>query len=226
MKILNEWLFKKWITLSRYQLDIEFRLRKDASDESMEYVKRNMKNALIFPIHKADVILNYGLSQIKNPGLILAFGVFKGRTTKIIAKKLSNRKIHGFDSFIGLPSDWAGHAHHKGTYDLNEKLPKVPSNVELHKGLFDKTLPNFVKEHNEKIAFIHVDCDIYSATKTIFDFLSGQIQKGTIIVFYEYISIINWKENEFKAFQEFVKQGNIIYKYLAVGGRSVCVEIT
>lgn len=212
--------------LSQYQLDIEFRLMKDASDTSVEYVKRNMKDALIFPIHKGNAVLDYGLSQIKNSGLILEFGVRTGRTITLIAKKLSDRKVHGFDSFYGLPNDWAGHPHHKGTYSSNGKLPKVPSNVELHKGYFHTTLPEFIKKHNEKIAFIFIDCDLYSSTKDVFDSLSDQIEEGTIIVFDEYINNINWQEEEFKAFQEFVKQNNITYKYLAIRGSGVCLKIT
>lgn len=56
--------------------------------------------------------------------------------------------------------------------------------------------------------------------------LSDQIKKGTIIVFDEYFNYNNWREHEFKAFQEFVKNNQIDYEYLAFTGEcQVCVKI-
>lgn len=59
-----------------------------------------------------------------------------------------------------------------------------------------------------------MDCDIYSSTKTIFEFCDDRIKKGTIIVFDEYFNYPNWQEHEFKAFQEFTKSNNIRYEYI------------
>jgi len=192
------WLYKKCLKvillMNNTQLDLGYRLAKEASDESFEYAKNNMMDAVFFSRRENKPVLEYGLDQIKNSGLILEFGVAKGATISIIAKKLPDKKIHGFDSFYGLLNDWDGHEETKGAYSTYGKLPKVPRNVELHKGLFEKTLPNFVKNHNEKIAFIHIDCDFYPSTKTVFDNLAGKIQKGTIIVFDD-ISIMSIGKN-------------------------------
>ena len=224
------WLYSKALTLARAfndsKLDLYYRLSKEASDESFEYVQNHMRDALCFPHYPKYLVLKYSLNQIKNSGLILEFGVYKGVSISLIAKKLSDKKIHGFDSFQGLPHDWSSHNMAKGTFSVNGKLPNVPKNVELHKGLFDETLPDFVKENTEKIAFIHIDGDLYSSTKTVLGFLYDKIQKGTIIVMGAYLNHHNWKENEFKAFQEFVKQSDVTYKYLAQGRNAVCIEIT
>ena len=114
----------------------------------------------------------------------------------------------------GLPEDWFG-MYRKGAFDTAGKLPRVRSNVTLHKGWFADTLPNFVKDHNEKIAFVHVDCDLYSSTKTIFEFLADTIGPGTVILFDEYFNYPGWREHEYKAFQEFVASRSLQYRYVA-----------
>ena len=34
-------------------------------------------------------------------------------------------------------------------------------------GLFEDELPGFLARNEEQIAFLHVDCDLYSSTKTV-----------------------------------------------------------
>jgi Macrocin-O-methyltransferase (TylF) len=62
--------------------------------------------------------------------------------------------------------------------------PSVPSNVELHKGWFQDTLPPFVAAHpNEAVAMLHVDCDIYSSTVTILQNIGPMLRTGSVIVY-------------------------------------------
>ena len=62
---------------------------------------------------------------------------------------------------------------------------------------------------------MNVDCDIYSATKTIFDLLHDRIVPGTVIAFDEYFCNPYWRQDEFKAFQEAVEQYGWTYEYLS-----------
>ena len=74
---------------------------------------------------------------------------------------------------------------------------------------------HFIKEKGDfKVAFIHSDSDLYSSTKTTLDNLKGRIQKGTVIVFDEYLNYPGWEENEFKAFQEFIQETGLKYEYI------------
>jgi len=59
----------------------------------------------------------------------------------------------------------------------------------------------------------HIDCDLYSSTKTVFDWLKPRIRAGTI-VFDEYFNYPNWHQHEFKAFKEFVEECHVKYEYL------------
>jgi tetratricopeptide (TPR) repeat protein len=153
-----------------------------------------------------------GMQAARDSGLILEFGVRFGTTIRQIAG-LVEQQVYGFDSFEGLPEAW--HHEQKGSYTTQGRLPQVPDNVILHKGWFADTLPEFVKIHNDPVRFMNIDCDLYSATKTILDALASQIVSGTVIVFDEYIGNEHWREDEFKAFQEAVNTYGWNYEYLA-----------
>ena len=78
-------------------------------------------------------------ANVQLNGLLIEFGVWKGRSINYFAKRVSET-IYGFDSFEGLKEDWSGWGFAKGAFDLGGKLPKVENNVILIKGWFDKTL--------------------------------------------------------------------------------------
>lgn len=212
-------------TYEQFEFDLRHQLKIVATQESITYIKKNMNNALCFT-HDPGVLFDYALPKIKNDGLILEFGVRKGKTIKEIAVRKKNRICHGFDSFEGLPEDWSGQPYPKGSYSEKGKIPIVPKNVQIHKGWFNDTLPTFLKKHQEMVDFIHFDCDLYSSTKTILKLLGNRITKGTILIFDEYFNYPTWQRHEFKAFQEFVKEKNVAYDYLAFTSKSaVCIKI-
>jgi len=151
--------------------------------------------------------------------------VFQGGTIRYIAMRRPKVDVHGFDSFEGLPEAWSGFSMDKGAFARSGKLPRVPKNVTLHKGWFDATLPGWLKANSGQVAFLHVDCDLYSSTKTIFEGLSSRIIVGTVIVFDEYFGYPNWKNHEYKAFQEFVAEHQVTYEYLVYARTQVAVKI-
>ena len=191
--------------------DIDLAIQRRALESTVDYINKNMTN--IQSVKNKFQVIDYALSKISNKkGLILEFGVYKCETVNYIAKRLSNLKIFGFDSFEGLPENWRD-GFPKGTFSLNE-IPSVEDNVVLIKGWFEKSIPDFIIQNQDDIVFLHIDCDLYSSTKTIFNNLKNQIKKGTVIVFDEYFNYPGWENGEFKAFQEFVKDNDIQYSYL------------
>ena len=145
----------------------------------------------------------------------MEFGVFSGRSINLIADSIGiGTKVYGFDSFEGLPEDWRGNFK-KGTFSV-PKLPEVRQNVELIKGWFDETLPRFTSERltGKKTNFLHVDCDLYSSTKTIFDTLIEHIADDCVIVFDEYFNYPGWQDHEVKAFKEFTEKSGHSYEYI------------
>jgi hypothetical protein len=152
-------------------------------------------------------------------GLILEFGVCGGQSLNFIADRIQKKKIYGFDSFLGLPERWYNMG--VGTFKLCEaELNNLPNfirpNAEIVMGMFEDTLPNFVKEHPEPISLMNVDCDVYSSTKTVLKFTGPLLVPGTIIMFDEYIDYEGWREHEFKAFEEFIAESGKKYEYVAL----------
>ncbi|MFZ0259275.1 MAG: class I SAM-dependent methyltransferase [Pseudolabrys sp.] len=161
-------------------------------------------------------------------GLHLEFGVYKGDSINRFAGLSPDVIWYGFDSFEGLPEAWTLGAK-KGAFSVGGRLPPVRSNVRLIKGFFEDTLPGFIGEHRgAKIALMHVDCDLYSATKTIFANVADMLAPGTIIIFDELINYHGGREvGEFKAFMEFTAERKLSFEYVAYNrtGSQVAVRI-
>ena len=111
---------------------------------------QNIQNVNTYPLKY--VFENLKLQHKPNT-LWLEFEVASGRTINYISK-FTNDKVYGFDSFEGLPEKWRD-GFEKGAFNRNGNFPKVNNNVELIKGWFDNTLPNFIKKQNKKfLSFI------------------------------------------------------------------------
>lgn len=155
--------------------------------------------------------------EIRNPEYttILEFGVYSGNTIRQI-KEASNEtdKIYGFDSFEGLPEDWEGTVCNKGFFSTKGQIPDVPG-VNFVKGWFDDTLPKLVNKLG-KISVLHIDCDLYSSTKTILWTLDKLIVPGTIICFDEWIYTktngTTDSDHEQKCFYDYVSEFNRQYE--------------
>lgn len=188
--------------------DISELMKLNAAMDTAKYCIEHLPRARGFP--SALALLSYALEQVTLKGLFLEFGVASGLTINHLARRITER-IHGFDSFQGLPEDWRT-GYERGHF--SQKTPIVEKNVVLHVGWFGETLPHFVQEHSEPVAFLHVDCDLYSSTKEIFRQLDDRVTVGSVIVFDEYFNHPTWREDEFKAFHEFISDKNLNYEYI------------
>jgi hypothetical protein len=156
-------------------------------------------------------------------GLWMEFGVFRGRSIQKISS-LINNTVYGFDSFDGLHEYWDTN-NPKGVYNSGGKIPEGAivgdnhsmfdssptkniepwnKNVKLIQGYFENTLPQFLKENKENVAFVNIDSDLYSSCVTVLNNLKPRIVEGTIICFDELLDYPSYKEHEIKAFAEFL----------------------
>jgi hypothetical protein len=171
-------------------------------------------------------LLKFATENISIDGPVFEFGVWSGESINYLASLLPTSKIYGFDSFEGLPDAWFGKAGGIGSFSRQGEPPLVRENVELVVGWFDHALPPFLDTHSiESISLIHVDCDLYSSTRTIFGHLQKRIVAGTIIVFDEYFNYPTWKRHEYSAFQEFVRYHQIKYEYIGLVPRDMQVAV-
>lgn len=156
-------------------------------------------------------LLDYAVESSGVDGLVLEFGVGGGDSLRQLASLVDH--VIGFDSFKGLPEAWRT-GWPKGMF-AQPAPGNLPDNATLEIGLFSDTLPQFGETNKGKvIRFMHVDCDLYSSTKSIFDALGGHITEGTIILFDEYWNYAGWKQHEHKAFQEFIASSSWKYEYI------------
>jgi len=173
-----------------------------------------------------NALLKHALTQIEIDGLVLEFGVATGATLSIIAEETKDT-VYGFDSFNGLPEDWT-HFQKAGRFSSSGLPPaNLPENAKLVIGLFGDTLPSFLNTHQESVSFVHIDCDLYSSTKTVLDNLSPRLRPGSIILFDEYFNYPGWQENEHKAFREYLDANKINCEYIGFSssGQSVAVRL-
>lgn len=199
--------------------------QRQALEETGRFVNKNLFDVKAFRDRYDMLSTILGKIEFEQEGLVCEFGVAGGRSINHIAKYFPSQAVYGFDSFEGLPEDW-GTVMHKGEYK-QANLPKVHSNVILVEGLFDESLEPFLAKHPGKALFLHIDCDLYKSTKTVFDLIGPRIESGTVIAFDEFFNYPNWKQGEFKVFMEFIARTDLKYEYLGYNkfGTEVALRI-
>lgn len=178
--------------------------------------------------------LQYGLKHATVEGFNLEFGVHRGLTLNYLADLDSNREWYGFDTFEGVNEPWVfgdnDYNIDMKNFDLKGNIPSMRSNVTLVQGLFQDTLEDFIQEtlKDSPISFLHLDADIYSATKYVLDKVNQNIVPGTIIRFDELccwrhegfednyktkhiaptLPYTKWREGEWKALLEWLEEND------------------
>jgi hypothetical protein len=146
----------------------------------------------------------------------LEFGVYKGETIKYWAEKYKNphSRFYGFDTFTGLPEKWEffSRTMPEGQFSTGGATPKIEdARVSFIKGLFQDTLPSFLKEHplTQRLV-VHLDADIYSATLYALTKMHDHLKPGTVIMFDEFSSVLH----EFRALDDYCSAYRRTYKIL------------
>ena len=91
------------------------------------------------------------------------------------------------------------------------------SDVRIVLGRFEETLrnPELLGDLTPLLGLVHIDCDLYSATRIVFDRLGSRMGAGTVLLFDEFLGYPDWIEHEARAFREFVEQRGVRFEYLA-----------
>lgn len=157
-------------------------------------------------------------------GDYLEFGVFNGSSLSsmyLTAQKLElNSRFFGFDAFQGLPAGaekeddgvWKKGFYACSFEKMNECLKEKgvdPDKVNWVKGWYQDTLnTELIKKYDlKKLGIVFIDCDTYSSSKTVLDFVAPLIKEPVIIC------LDDWKLNdldikglgEYKSFNEFLE---------------------
>jgi len=133
----------------------------------------------------------------------LEFGVAQGQSFKWFLQQntLPDSRFYGFDTFTGLPEDYG--PFKKGYFDNKNEVPVInDTRGKFYQGLFQQTLPGFLKElDSTKRNIIMLDADLYSATLYVLTSLAPFLKKGDIVFFDEFAV----PTHEFKAYHDFVQ---------------------
>ncbi len=189
------------------------------SKEATQFVETYCGNAK--KLQSDAEVIRYASDAVTLKGSYLEMGVCTGKSINFIAALNPHNTIHGFDSFEGLPEDWVrgDRIWPKGSLSFKDSnmIPPVHHNVRLYKGLFRDVLPHFKSKvlKEEPITFLHIDCDLYSSTRDIFDNLGNNIVPGTVIVFDELYNYLGSEMHEWKALQEFLIQKKLDVEFIA-----------
>ena len=69
-----------------------------------------------------------------------------------------------------------------GPHLAAKSVPKTDDTQIFWTGLFEDTLPKFVKEYNQPISFLHIDSNYYKSATQVLTALNDYITNDTVIV--------------------------------------------
>lgn len=142
--------------------------------------------------------------------LYLEFGVATGASMRYWSSILRHpgARLHGFDSFRGLPKDWSLEGHARGSFSTEGAVPEIDDDrVEFFPGLFEETLPVYEwPEHDVLVAAM--DADLYSSTVDALSFVQGHLKPGS----YLYFDQFHHRSDELRAFNEFLDEHAMTFR--------------
>ena len=146
-------------------------------------------------------ICHYVLETQSIEGDIVEFGCFSGSTAKLMSF-ISNKTVHVYDSFEGLPATEENKA---GLMSVNVDSLINNFNYDqirlpiIHKGWFNQL---DLSDIPEKISFAHLDGDLYESIIQPLHLIYDKIQPSGIILIDDYLHA-DWPGVE-KAINEFL----------------------
>jgi len=139
--------------------------------------------------------------------LYLEFGVWQGASMRMWSNLIKNEqsKLHGFDSFSGLPEAWI-EGFPKGYFDTGGGVPAISDRrVQFFKGWFEEILPRYALPEHE-VMVVSIDCDLYLPARYVLDFLAPYFRPGDFLYFDEF----HLPQHEVRAFREFTRNHSSI----------------
>jgi O-methyltransferase len=153
--------------------------------------------------HEATRILTLAFSYARSElveGDYAEFGVWTGRTF-VEAWRVADgvgeagqRRFFAFDSFEGLPDSegiddtgrWESgeFAFSRAAFEGRLRRSRVPrTDVHIVEGFYDDSLADPGRIPLQKVAVAWVDCDLYSSTVPVLEYLTPRLSQGAILLF-------------------------------------------
>ncbi|MFP4151698.1 MAG: TylF/MycF/NovP-related O-methyltransferase [Alkalispirochaeta sp.] len=130
------------------------------------------------------------------PGAILEVGTWRGGSAALLALRSAEffpeRTVYVADTFSGVAKAGPRDPYYAGGEHADTALDTVDlflhsldlRNYSLLEGIFPEETAHRV--HDRKIAFCHVDVDVYESAKGVFEWVWPRVPLGGLIVFDDY----------------------------------------
>lgn len=142
---------------------------------------------------RAWILYSLARQALALDGAFYEAGVFRGGTALMLAELLraagGSRELHLFDTFAGMPATDAKRDLHKAGDFSDTSLDTVRAGVgadafiHYHPGFVPAT---FAGREADRIAFAHVDLDIYQSILDACEFIYPRLLPGGFMVFDDY----------------------------------------
>ena len=149
-------------------------------------------HTLVSP-ERAWMLLHLMRHALALPGDFAEFGVFRGGTALLAAEILRDahdaRALHLFDSFAGMPVTSDGEPFSQGDFGQTSEaavralVAPTGANAQFHAGFIPDT---FQGVDIPRLAFAHVDVDLYQSVLDSIEFVYPRLVPGGILVFDDY----------------------------------------
>jgi len=163
-----------------------------AQGEFRRYYELAAPRTLVSP-DRCYVLYSLLKQAIHITGNVWECGVYKGGTAAmmlaILRDKMPTKRLYLFDTFEGMPETDPNRDLHKQGDFADTSVESVAaylgcdSRCHIRKGLIPNT---FTGLEAERIAFLHVDLDIYPAIMDTMKFAWPRVSQGGFVVFDDY----------------------------------------
>ena len=161
-----------------------------------------IKRYLLLTVNESMQVYECAKAALKIKGDYAEVGVYKGGSAKIIALVKSDKQLHLFDTFEGLPQTskkdkYFNTGEYSAPLEQVQDLLNEYNNVYFYKGIFPKTT---TKISHIRFSFVHLDVDLYQSTLDGLEYFYPRMNKGGLILTHDYPSSVGVK----KACDEFI----------------------
>ena len=165
-----------------------------------------------FRVHDRNAVFEVVAHRVRDRKVLyLEFGVYRGVSMRYWSQALRHpeSRLHGFDSFEGLPEDFdVGGGYPRGRFSTGGVPPELDDpRVSFFKGWFQETLPLYELPGHE-VLVVNMDADLYSSTIFVLRHLREAFRPGT----YLYFDDLSRPEHEAKAFEEFMRESGLEFR--------------
>ena len=193
------------------------------------YYINKVEDSLVSDIERLSILYSLLGHCLHIPGEVWECGVYKGGTAGMLAHLIKDvspsTQLRLFDTFTGLPDadlekdegSWIGLFNDTSAKVVGEKIHAILPSALIYEGYIPDTFSTLEKS---KIAFAHIDTDMYKSYIDCLNFIWPRMVTGGIIVFDDYA----YCPGAFKAVNEFFSDKEVKHTEIAETIQAIVIK--